>query len=201
MDDSERSYGYSRDIYHAHRRPGGIYRRNEGGYATGTFYPDGPAYERSYEYGREQGLGDDPPDEELAPEERAVRIRRQRAPSATSRGAAGRHYDYGFAGPYGEVDSYTWDVPGPYRGRGPRGYRRAAERIHEDICDRLEAHGNLDASEIEVSVERGEVTLNGTVPDRQTKRLAEVVAEHVRGVVDVHNRLTLATAGGKKPED
>jgi osmotically-inducible protein OsmY len=34
--------------------------------------------------------------------------------------------------------------------------------------------------------------LTGTVSDRRTKRLAESVAESVRGVVDVHNQLRLA---------
>lgn len=35
------------------------------------------------------------------------------------------------------------------------------------------------------------MTLEGTVPDRRTKRLAEAVADSVRGVQDVHNRLRL----------
>jgi len=42
-----------------------------------------------------------------------------------------------------------------------------------------------------VKVEDGEVTLAGTVPDRKSKRLAEAVAETVRGVVDIHNQLRL----------
>jgi osmotically-inducible protein OsmY len=54
-----------------------------------------------------------------------------------------------------------------------------------------------------VRVDAGEVTLDGTVPDRRTKRLAEAVVDQVRGVVDVHNRLKLAgqrDAGGKGGE-
>ena len=39
----------------------------------------------------------------------------------------------------------------PYRGRGPKGYRRSDERIKEDINDRL-SEGYLDATEIEVAV-------------------------------------------------
>lgn len=82
--------------------------------------------------------------------------------------------------------------PGQATGRGPRGYRRSNERIFEDVCDRLTQHGRIDASDIEVEVEDGEVTLKGTVNDRQTKRMAEKVAESITGVVDVHNRLRIS---------
>jgi osmotically-inducible protein OsmY len=74
-------------------------------------------------------------------------------------------------------------------GRGPKGYRRSDERIHEDVCDCLTDHPEVDASEIEVEVHHGEVTLAGTVESRYAKRLAEDIAEAVSGVHDVHNRL------------
>jgi hypothetical protein len=80
-----------------------------------------------------------------------------------------------------------------YRGRGPKGYRRPDDRIREDICVRLTDHPEIDASEIEIHVANGEVRLTGTVEDRQTKRLAERVAEDVPGVVDVHNQLRLSS--------
>lgn len=78
---------------------------------------------------------------------------------------------------------------GRFRGQGPRGYQRSDERIREEISDRLMEHGELDASEIEVAVDKGEVTLSGTVPDRWTKRMAEDVAEQCMGVRDVMNQL------------
>lgn len=74
-----------------------------------------------------------------------------------------------------------------YRGRGPRGYQRADERIREDVCDRLTDDAHIDASEIEVKVADGEVTLSGTLRSRNAKRRSEHVAEQVRGVKDVHN--------------
>ena len=80
---------------------------------------------------------------------------------------------------------------GPFAGRGPRGYRRSDERIREDVADRLTEHGDVDASEIELDVRDGVVTLSGTVEDRRQKRLAEDAAESVSGVVDVNNRLEL----------
>ena len=76
-----------------------------------------------------------------------------------------------------------------FRGRGPKGYRRSDERIREDVNDRLTEHAYLDASDIDVSVKEGEVTLSGKVFDRTDKRLAEDVAESVTGVKNVQNNL------------
>jgi osmotically-inducible protein OsmY len=55
----------------------------------------------------------------------------------------------------------------------------------------------LDASDIEVSVEQGEVTLRGYVPDRQAKRLAEDIVDFVAGVKDVHNQIRIRGRSGK----
>lgn len=80
---------------------------------------------------------------------------------------------------------------GPHVGRGPQGYQRSNERIEEDVNERLTQHGHLDASDVRVSVEDGEVTLEGTVESRRAKRLADDLTESVRGVRDVHNRLRI----------
>jgi hypothetical protein len=85
-----------------------------------------------------------------------------------------------------------WLIPGPYTGRGPRGYRRSDERIMEDVCDRLTQHGQLDASGIAVDVNDGEVALKGSVNSRRAKRMAEAVAESVNGVWDVNNQLRVS---------
>lgn len=88
------------------------------------------------------------------------------------------------------VYSEFWLVPGPHRGVGPKGYRRSKERIKEEICERLQQHGRIDASDIEIDVEdEGEVRLSGTVERRDIKRLAEDVAESVSGVHDVQNQI------------
>jgi BON domain len=65
------------------------------------------------------------------------------------------------------------------------------------VNDRLLEHGEIDATEIDVSVSDREVTLEGVVDDKRTKRLAEDVAESVRGVRDVHNRLRVAPLGSE----
>ena len=76
-----------------------------------------------------------------------------------------------------------------YRGRGPKGYRRSDERIKEDVNDRLSDDYYLDASDVEVAVTNSEVTLTGTVNNREDKRRAEDIAESVSGVTNVENRL------------
>lgn len=84
--------------------------------------------------------------------------------------------------------AYGFDE-GRHIGKGPRGYRRSDERIHEEISDALTRHPHVDASDIEVKVESGEVTLTGTVDDRYQKRSAEMIAEGIDGVHDVHNQI------------
>ena len=84
---------------------------------------------------------------------------------------------------------------GQHTGKGPKGYQRSDDRIHEDVSDRLAEHGDIDASELEVQVSNGEVTLSGFVDDRRQKRLAEDVAEQAAGVKDVHNQLRVHDHG------
>jgi len=81
------------------------------------------------------------------------------------------------------------DMRDEHRGKGPKGYTRSDERIKEDINDRLSDDGQLDASDIEVSVSGCEVSLTGTVKDRWQKRRAEDLAEGISGVKNVENRL------------
>ncbi len=78
-----------------------------------------------------------------------------------------------------------------FAGRGPKGWSRSDNRIREDINERLTEHPYIDASDIEVQVSQSEVTLTGTVEDRQAKRLAEDIAEGVSGVKEIHNQLRL----------
>lgn len=78
---------------------------------------------------------------------------------------------------------------GRYYGVGPKGYRRSDARILEDVSDRLMTHPDVDASDIEVHVANGIITLTGSVPDRHQKRIADFIAEDIVGVDDVHNEL------------
>lgn len=78
---------------------------------------------------------------------------------------------------------------GQHYGRGPKNYQRSDDRIREDVSEQLTYHHDIDATDIDVQVQGGEVTLTGTVTDRRQKRMAEDIAEEVRGVRDVHNQI------------
>ncbi|KYF75282.1 hypothetical protein BE11_09650 [Sorangium cellulosum] len=79
-------------------------------------------------------------------------------------------------------------------GRGPKGYKRSDARIQEDICEMLSYRNDIDVSDVTVEVQSNEVTLEGTVPQRNHKRIIEQIAESVRGVEDVHNRIRVQRA-------
>ena len=73
-------------------------------------------------------------------------------------------------------------------GRGPKGYRRSDERIHDEVCERI-ARSGVDADDVEVKVEQGEVTLTGTVPRREDKWHLETICDSIFGVDEVHDHL------------
>ena len=80
------------------------------------------------------------------------------------------------------------------RGRGPR-HQPSDSRLHELICECLTEAPDVDASDIEVSVENAEATLRGTVVDLTQKRAAERVASCVSGIAEVHNLIRVRVRG------
>jgi hypothetical protein len=76
-----------------------------------------------------------------------------------------------------------------FRGRGPRGYQRTDARLHEVICERLTDDPQIDAGGISVKVERGEISLEGEVPDRRTKHHIEDVVDEISWSAPIYNRL------------
>lgn len=113
------------------------------------------------------------------------------ASSFGGRGSFGSSSDQGFRSrDFGSPGSdLASNQRGSFAGRGPKGYTRTDERIREDVCDRLSLDDDIDASEVEVQVKDGEVTLEGTVATRSMKHQAEDLVEDLPGVKDVHNRL------------
>jgi osmotically-inducible protein OsmY len=102
-------------------------------------------------------------------------------------GSQGTRYGYGQpsqGSQYGQRSER-----GRFAGQGPKGYKRSDERIREEVSDALMMHPEIDASEIEVKVSDGEVTLTGTVQEREDKWLAEQLCEGIPGVRDVSNSL------------
>jgi osmotically-inducible protein OsmY len=70
--------------------------------------------------------------------------------------------------------------------------RRSDERIREDVGDALESHPEIDASDVELMVEDGVVTLSGIIADARARTLAEKAAAAVSGVRSVVNRLRVS---------
>jgi osmotically-inducible protein OsmY len=113
----------------------------------------------------------------------------------------GYRYEYGRGGMrkrpvwrgYRDEDEMEYEagsnIPGPYAGIGPRGYKRSDEDIFSDVCSRLTDHGDIDAREVQVEVDDGEVTISGTVDSRRTKFMVEDTVDSVPGVNEIHNRL------------
>lgn len=96
---------------------------------------------------------------------------------------------FGSGSEYGQASSLSGTRH--YIGKGPKGWKRSDERIVDDVCEILERNPMIDASNIEVAVKEGLVTLSGMVEDRRQKRLAEDLIESLSGVRDVHNELTV----------
>lgn len=89
------------------------------------------------------------------------------------------------------ADPARQELNGKFKGSGPNGYKRANERIKEDVWDRLCDNSHLDARDINVEVISGEVHLNGSVEDKTAKHRAEDCCEYVSGVKDVINELCI----------
>ncbi len=78
-----------------------------------------------------------------------------------------------------------------YSGVGPLNYQRSDERILDDVSDALYTNSELDASDVEVEVKNGIVTLKGEVETRLDKKIAEMTAERLPGVIDVENHIII----------
>jgi osmotically-inducible protein OsmY len=86
-----------------------------------------------------------------------------------------------------------------HAGKGPKSYKRSDDRIKEDVCEALERHAGIDASEVDVVIKEGVATLSGTIESRQMKRMTEDCVENIRGVTDVRNELRIDTTLAGSP--
>ena len=73
------------------------------------------------------------------------------------------------------------------------------ERICKKVTDRMVNDTDLDASDIEVGVDDGAVTLSGSVDSLWDKRRAEDIAKSVYGVRGVNNKLRASMASQTTP--
>jgi hypothetical protein len=82
-----------------------------------------------------------------------------------------------------------------HRGKGPIGYQRSDARQREIACELLTEDPRIDATDVDVHVQDGQITLTGFVDSRRTKFLIEdLLANSLHG--DVMNRLQI-----RRPQD
>jgi len=67
--------------------------------------------------------------------------------------------------------------------------RKTGNPIRDELCARLAEHSEIDASEIDVEVVDGAVTLSGTVNSSLQKQIVLDMALACEGVTDVRNQL------------
>lgn len=186
---------YSREM-HRYSGPSGVYDAADfAGYAGGGTWSGGTGgydYERGYgDGGRSEGRRDDRHEgyEDRARDAGAFFRRTGEKISSWFEGL-GRE-DQSDVARRGE----GYDRQRGARGLGPKGYKRPDERINEEAHQRLTDDPWLDASNIDVSVSGGEVTLSGTVENREAKHRAERIVEDLSGVNHVQNNLRIDKGG------
>lgn len=186
------SYGsrrYAQDQYGDPRGQGGSAqgsdnpssygRPSQSGYGQGNRNPSGQG---GYGQGYGQGGGSD----------HGQGSRYGQGSSYGQAGQAGQgSYAQGSYGHSGQDASQGGDREsmGGHRGKGPRNYSRSDERLAEDINEQLMHSDDIDASDIDVKVEGGEVKLEGTVTERWMKHQVEDLVERCSGVKDIDNRI------------
>lgn len=80
---------------------------------------------------------------------------------------------------------------GPHYHRGPRAHQRGDDKIWEDICDALANASDVNASEMEVDVEKRVVSLSGVVHTREEAWRAEKIVWDISGVEKVKNNIEI----------
>ena len=67
--------------------------------------------------------------------------------------------------------------------------KRLDENIKKDIVDELYWDNRIDASQVNVTVNDGIVTLSGSVPTYSDLAIAKIAASRINGVFDVIDKL------------
>lgn len=173
---------------------GGAYgQRDQGGY--GSSGAEGVYGYGSSSYGR-SAMSQDPYGREYGNQGRYPGGAGYPSQSYGGQGYQGQGYQNqgGYSqGGYRDQEQGSYQSQGQsYRGRGPKNYTRSDERIREDLSEKLSNHHYIDASDVNVEVKNGVVTLTGSVEQRHLKHEIEDMAENCSGVKDVENRLSVS---------
>ncbi len=76
-----------------------------------------------------------------------------------------------------------------HRGKGPKNYIRQDVHIKDDVNQALTESHSVDATDVEVMVEDGNVILSGTVDSRLARRNAESAVDYISGIRNIENRI------------
>lgn len=79
--------------------------------------------------------------------------------------------------------------------------KKTDTQIHHDVLEELKWDPRVDETEVGVEVDKGVVTLTGTVTSWGKRVAAQKAAQRVAGVLDVANDIEVKTAGGLVPSD
>lgn len=153
--------------------------------STGRYFEDEPADEWQDAYGRGGPVRSDEPERDYFFENTAAPMSNRPEESRERRRMRWRAegaQDY----PGGDLDE---QLAASHRGKGPKGFRPSDERLRERMCERLTDDPFIDATDIEVSVANGEVTLSGSVETRRMKYAVEDLIADFSGVNAIYNSI------------
>lgn len=88
--------------------------------------------------------------------------------------------------PFARAVAWVAVIPGP---QGASAVVATERELYEDICEALLRRDDVDSSDVTVAVREGEVTLDGSVPQRSMRYLIEDLAAGHPTVRDVANRI------------
>lgn len=89
---------------------------------------------------------------------------------------------------------YNFTIDKQHVGKGPKGYTKNDYAIYEEVCEKLTLDSYIDASSINVNVEKGILQLSGEVDSEETKDRVMGLVHEVHGISHVVNEITLADA-------
>lgn len=93
---------------------------------------------------------------------------------------------------YYEISGVEFEREGTtsFIAKGPKDYD-PDKRLWEEVCLNLTFSPDVDASQIEVLVHDGIVTLRGFATDRRMKKNAERCLHNIEGIRDINNELQI----------
>jgi osmotically-inducible protein OsmY len=77
-----------------------------------------------------------------------------------------------------------------------QGIKKTDTQIHHDVLEELKWDSRVDETEVGVEVDKGVVTLTGTVTSWAKRMAAEEAARRVIGVLDIANDIKIKVPGG-----